>query len=401
MNYTNPFSSESSKIHFVDPTSNKLTTHEAKYLKVMNNSLQDGFIAATLHPNHSNPKNSYSPVNGAVFTYEGSAPANPKLFGNFFTHKLVASIKNDRKFTDEYFQKRMDKIKEIPRTSDDSISLDLLSGNNVVDGDEWEATLGENGRIRVVLAEGDFGKVFYKIEVQTDAGRAGEELKQFLAQSFETENPITMGEFYDSAEYKKVKDLSERNARRILHLTATALGVNLVSPPEDDINALVKDERFALPLLATPEVHNRGDHLARLYQNGKSVIVYYHGLTDAKRSKGGLVQESSPISPIRIYMQPSSIDKEYSYSFSPHTPINANFMDEIDPNGINEDLADYINNTVTWDGKEKNNPYHPKVLGKYTNFNQKTDYINENMLGINEGYFEYKPVVSYIKSPHI
>jgi hypothetical protein len=397
-NYLNPFEDGSSKIHFIDPIETKISKYESNYFKAMNGSLRDKFIAAYLHNNHSNPKDSASPVNGTLFFYKEEAPANPKLIKNLFTHKLVANIKTE-KLNDQYFIDRQEKINNnIPRFSPNQISLTLLSDNNdTMDADVWEPTLGENGSIRVIKDEGEFGKNYYSIKVKTNAGKVQRELKEFLAEKFK--EGMTLGEFINTPQYKKAKDLSERNARRILQLTADVLEVELELSPEDDTHAIVKDERYALPILATPNVHNVSDILLRKIQNGESKILYYHGLTDGSQAIGGLIQESNPISPVRIYNTP--IRNSYSSSFSPYTPINNNYMDNLSKNEINQDLADYINERIGWYNKDKNNPYHPKLLGKYKSIDENVHFVNENILGANKGYTDLKPVIAIIKPPNI
>jgi hypothetical protein len=409
--------------------SDALNNKEIQYLNNMNKAIGEDFKGVVIHQNHSVDNDHINePIRGAVYKYGKKTPPHPNIFnGKLFCFTGISEIKYRKDVNDAYFKKRMEVLNTIPRTSNDvdgeTLSLNIYSGK-YEDSVPWEATLGDDGCVLISSKRGSQGQNVYFIEVESNAGKAAQDLRVMLAKKLhKSQDNMTLDDFKTSKEYKFVENLSERNVRRLILLTANLLGVELVKIPVDDIRAVTIDPRIPRPLLAKPDVINESNCLENICnvpinigttlegnygndyvdnEDDKNHLAYYSYVTPTDKARGGLIQKSDYLKRRVYLLNPNSsirsgIENSKGNSFPCFTGINTDFNAN-NPQQINEQVADFINKTITWSQKDKNDPLNPKVLGKYKPFSEETDHINEE-LGANNGHIDLETVISCVPHP--
>ena len=423
---------------------NRLSEKEDQYFCELNKSIGDDFIEAHIHRGHNNGDN-YSPPHGVTMKFTPNAIANPRLFQDRFgSHILACKIIPRDDVDDSYFKKRMHLLNKIPSEHPNSIDLNTIlhkDQNVAEDARPWVATTGgSSSRIQVLKIPGKRGSSVYYLLVMADSGRAGKQLKLFLKKKFldyqngSVDTPYTLSDLEQSREYRKTIDLGKRNCQRLLTISSQLLGVQLDGKAYEDPLAVTSEETHAVPLLTDPFIENKmnvlvlqkekdnSDLNSLLLQKpsiGSSIkesdlgvgpgyrkLAVIHSFTcPTNDCKGGLVFISDPTLDARIYHVPisrnnlgkSGYNNPYSSSFSPFTAKSK--KSNIDGNKLNPTLKKYINNSITWDGKQAQDATHPSLVGAYNELSELNEGINKNVLGAKYGHIDVSPVIAKINSP--
>ena len=362
--------------------------------EIAGNGLKNIYV----HQNHKSPKSLDEPVRGIAYEFHPNGTAHFKLFDYNFGGQMIGSqIKNSQNYNDAYFKDRLHDLLHLRRDAgDNSIDLSLLS-DTPKDSRPWLCSLGKNGFAEVRKKTGEKNKHIYYLIVNTDGINVGHGLKQLVHKHCcdEQGKRKTWNDVLRSREYKKARNLSQRNAQRILYIASELLGVELDGNTTDDIHAKLSNENNLVPKLALPTISNEYNYMERQKApNGDDVVVYHSYTTPTTKAIGGLFHISDHSCNMRLYKTDKNHTNDYGSAFPLYTGLNKSSEIKDNP----ED-HEFINQHITWN--DKNNAYHPMLFKKYKSFEDDDSHrINSELLNANKGYHTLSTVISLIKKPN-
>lgn len=269
----------------------------------------------------------------------------------------------DYESRDSEAHERLDRIVEQHTVEEASLKRALFasSGNTdspLLDASKWQASLGKNGRVGMLKHEVSEDAYEFYLFVYVGQTQASSDLYRWL---YEQEpGSLTCTQFVNSPQYKYVRSVNERNARRLAAKAAKALHVKIALCADEFAHTSSAHEMK--PQMAVPCVH---DELNMMYtgvwDHVERVFVYDNTYCTSK-AKGGLLLMQDPQSSVLLF-PPVSSDvegvtlNEAAASF-PHSLGHAKSVDEAKQSAhaskMSNDYVRKVNKRVIWQGKERN-----------------------------------------------
>jgi len=372
----------------------KLPSSEEEAYKLLNETYKDQILNVAIHQNHGHHDVNASPEGMTIKFKKGT-----KLYGEPFGYDwfgIVAAVKisekDKNKYTDQYYVSKLKELNEgVHQLSQDDTSGPNLRENRDTetnkDKKQWKHGIfgGYAGLVKVPGTRRDED---YYLIVHTNAGLAGYELYKII-EDHEGEDIVNIDTFVRSKEYEYVRNVSKRNALRILADMAVIFDVEIATEVDNFANGSNSIKK------AKPDILCEYNMIDAARED--SGYVYYNNCFNLDTCQGGLIFSVDPYYGSFLYCGSAQVSKgtgmsnKFNNSFPIGTgkiPLNERKLAE-----FSKKEKDVIQNTYTWSGK-KDNEIQYRFNNIYRGMNKNVEEINE-LLG-QKDEFQLKQVVPIV-----
>jgi hypothetical protein len=187
------------------------------------------------------------------------------------------------KLSDAFFEAKRGNVNEqIPQYAENPASLNNLDKVTLNDTDSWDAEIGGHGHFVGVFKTARGRRDFdYYLIAYTGVDVATKELYHKVQNK--KAGCFTFEELVESAEYRYVRRLADRNARRLIFNTAEVLGVDVRFG--SDMDAYTSDDYESKPKMAAPEYRQELNVFDETQWFAKHAVSYYSMASPSRNVK--------------------------------------------------------------------------------------------------------------------